>query len=168
MRLSLQRYSYRFAEQVLNSNLSIKQEIENTLLELAFEIQGLSRPHFNLLLRQAFVSKGWEDQPYVFGDPGDPGARMDFLKSRVGIEVEFGHASFIGIDLLKFQVSSYASLDKIDVGVYIVTTRDFQNKMNREHDNNWKGSLTFEKVVRYLPHFKSAIQVPIYVIGIGL
>lgn len=33
----------------------------------------------------------------------------------------------------------------------------------------WKdGSLNFEKVVRYLPHFKSAIQVPIYVIGIDL
>ena len=29
-----------------------------------------------------------------------------------------------------------------------------------------EGSLTFEKVVRYLPHFKSAIQLPIYVIGI--
>ena len=114
------------------------------------------------------MAKGWQDQPYVFGDPGDPGAKMDFLKSRVGIEVGFGHAPFLGIDLLKFQVSSYAGLDKIDVGVYIVTTRDFQNKMNREYNNNWEGSLTFEKVVRYLPHFKSAIQVPIYVLGIDL
>jgi hypothetical protein len=168
MRFSLQRYSYRFAEQVLNSNIAIKQEIEGVLTDLACDIKTLSRPQFNLLLRDAFVAKGWEDQPYVFGDPGDPGAKMDFLKSRVGIEVGFGHASFIGIDPLKFQVSSYAGLDKIDVGVYIVTTKDFQNKMKREHGNNWEGSLTFEKVVRYLPHFKSAIQVPVYVIGIGL
>jgi hypothetical protein len=29
---------------------------------------------------------------------------------------------------------------------------------------NW-GSLTFEKVTKYLPQFKSAIQVPIYVVG---
>jgi hypothetical protein len=29
---------------------------------------------------------------------------------------------FIGIDLLRFQLSSYSALDKIDVGVYIVTT----------------------------------------------
>jgi hypothetical protein len=50
---------------------------------------------------------------------------MDFLKERIGIEVGFGHASFIGIDLLKFQVASYSGLDKIDVGVYVVTTYEF-------------------------------------------
>ena len=74
----------------------------------------------------------------------------------------------MGIDLLKFQVSSYSALDQIDVGVYIVTTKGFQNKMKAEYELNWEGSLSFEKVTRYLPHFKSAIQVPIYVIGIDL
>jgi len=167
MRLSLQKYSYRFAEQVLNSNLAIKLEIESILTDLKFDIHTLSRPKFNSILRDVFVAKGWESQPYVFGDPGDPGARMDFLKSRIGIEVEFGHPSFIGIDLLKFQVSSYSALDKIDVGVYIVATRDFRAKM-RGYGNKWGGSLTFEKVVRYLPHLKSAIQVPVYVIGINM
>jgi len=93
---------------------------------------------------------------------------MDFLKDRVGIEVEFGHSSFIGIDTLKFQISSYSGLDKIDVGVYIVTTRRFQNTMHKKYNVKWEGSLNFEKVVNYLPHFKSAIQVPIYVIGIDL
>lgn len=93
---------------------------------------------------------------------------MDFLKDRIGIEVEFGHASFLGIDLLKFQVSSYSGLDKIDVGVYIVTTKSFQKTMENQYNQNWKGSLSFEKVTRYLPHFKSAIQVPNYVLGIDL
>jgi len=91
---------------------------------------------------------------------------MDFLKERIGIEVAFGHASFIGIDLLKFQVSSYSALDKIDIGIYIVTTREFQRVQKIELGNNWEGSLTFEKVIKYLPQFKSAIQIPIYVIGI--
>lgn len=167
MRLSFQKYSYRFAEEVLNSNLSIKKEIENTVANLTFDATMLSRPQLNSLLRTSFLAQGWEDQPYVFGDRNDPGARMDFLKARVGIEVEFGHSSFLGIDLLKFQVSSFSGQDRIDLGVYIVTTRDFQNKM-REYGNNWEGSLTFEKVVRYLPHLKSAIQVPIYVIGINI
>lgn len=40
--------------------------------------------------------------------------------------------------------------------------------MKEEYNNNWDGSLNFEKVVKYLPHFKSAIQVPIYVIGINI
>lgn len=93
---------------------------------------------------------------------------MDFMKERIGIEVEFGHSSFLGIDLLKFQVASYSGLDKIDVGVYIVSTHEFQIKIQKEFKQNWKGSLSFEKVVKYLPHFKSAIQVPIYVIGIDI
>ena len=87
---------------------------------------------------------------------------------RIGVEVGFGHGSFIGIDLLKFQIASYSGLDKIDVGIYVVTTRDFQKQMKQQYKQNWEGSLSFEKVARYLPHFKSAIQVPIYVIGVDL
>jgi hypothetical protein len=166
-RIRLERFSYRFAEQVLNSKLAIKQEVEGILTSDALEIATLSRPAFNKVLRGSFVAKGWTDQPHVFGPEDEPGAKMDFLKERVGIEVGFGHASFIGIDLLKFQVSSYSSLDQIDVGIYVVTTRKFQKHL-AEQAQNWEGSLTFEKVVRYLPHFKSAIQVPIYVMGIDI
>ncbi|SRR5258708_602448 len=165
--LRLQKYSYRFAEQVLNSKLTLKEEIEQVLSEPVPDANSLSRPGFNKLLNTRFVTRGWTSQPTVFDDPSDPGAKMDFLKERIGIEVGFGHASFLGIDVLKFQVSSYSALDKIDVGVYVVTTSQFQKRM-RESGQNWEGSLTYEKVRRYLPHFKSAIQVPIWVLGIDL
>lgn len=168
MKIRLQTFSFRFAEQVLNSKLAIKQEIESVLTDPRIDVTQLSRPRFNELLDEAFPAKGWERQPAVFDEPSDPSAKMDFLKERVGIEVEFGHASFIGIDLLKFQVSSYSGLDKIDIGVYVVTTKEFQKVMKNQLHQNWEGSLTFEKVTRYLPHFKSAIQVPIYVVGIDL
>jgi hypothetical protein len=72
--------------------------------------------------------------------------KLDFLKERIGIEVGFTHSSFIGIDLLKFQVASYSSLDKIDVGVYIVTTRNFQKRMKMQFNQNWEGSLTLRRV----------------------
>ena len=168
MKIRLQTYSYRFAEQVLNSRLTIKQEIESTLHDSSIDISLLTRPKFNKLLDISFGEKGWECQPTVFSETSDPSAKMDFLKDRVGVEVEFGHSSFMGIDLLKFQVASYSGLDKIDVGVYIVTTRSFQKRMKNEVGLKWEGSLNFEKIVRYLPHFKSAIQVPIYVIGIDM
>ena len=168
MKLRLQTFSYRFAEQVLNSRLSIKQEIEYILNHPSIKIQDLTRPKFNELLDIIFKKKGWECQPAVFDEPRDPSAKMDFLKDRIGVEVEFGHSSFIGIDLLKFQVASYSGLNKIDVGVYIVTTKSFQKRMKNEVGLKWEGSLSFEKVTRYLPHFKSAIQVPIYVIGIDM
>ncbi len=40
--------------------------------------------------------------------------------------------------------------------------------MHDQFNQNWEGSLTFRKVNRYLPHFKSAIQVTILVIGLDL
>ncbi len=168
MRIRLERYSFRFAEQVLNSKLAIKQELEEILLNPNLVIEELSRPSFNKALEALFTERGWESQPAVFEEKADPSAKMDFLKERVGVEIGFGHASFIGIDLLKFQVSSYSALDTIDVGVYIVTSKNFQKTVKEEFGLNWEGSLTFEKVRRYLPHFKSAIQVPIYVLGIDL
>ena len=90
MRVRLEKFSYRFAEQVLNSKLNIKQEIEEILTDPQINLSKLSRPYFNKILNDSFNSKSWE------------------------------------------------------------------------------GSLNFEKVKSYLPHFKSAIQVPIYVVGIDL
>jgi hypothetical protein len=168
MSIRLRKYSFRFAEQVLNSKLSLKQEIEDTLTDPSTDLKSLSRPKFNSILDTKFVFKGWQSQPPVFDEPSDPSAKMDFLKERIGMEVAFGHSSFIGIDLLKFQVASYSGLDKIDVGVYVVTTNNFQRTMATQYKQNWDGSLSFEKVTRYLPHFKSAIQLPIYVLGIDL
>lgn len=163
--MNFKTYSYRFAEQVLNSKLSLKKEIENIITNLKPKKENLTRPALNQLFKEKFLEKNWKDQPIIFEDPKDPGARLDFLKERIGIEVGFGHSSFIGIDLLKFQTLSYSNLDKIDVGVYILTTKDYQKKLGKE-GLTWEGSLTFEKVVKYLPHFKSAIQVPIFVMGL--
>jgi len=163
--MKFQSYSYRFAEQLLNSKLILKHEIEDTIRKIEIS-KELSRPKLNQIIEEEFVKLNWMRQPPVFSSGEDAYAKMDFLKERIGIEVEFGHSSFIGIDLLKFQVSSYSALDKIDLGVYITTTREFQNHMKNNFHQNWEGSLTFEKVIKYLPRFKSAIQVPVYVIGL--
>lgn len=168
MALRLHKFSYRFAEQVLNSKLALKQEIEDVLENIA-DIKSLSRPAFNKLLDEKFVARGWSRQPPVFDEPDDPGAKMDFIKERIGIEVEFGHASCMGNDLLKFQVASYSALIKIDVGVYVVTTARFQAFMRTDCNQKWgHGQLNYERVIKYLPHYKSAIQVPIYVLGIDV
>ena len=166
MNVTLRKYNYRFAEQVLNSKLSIKDEYENIISNPTDDLSILSRPKFNEILKDKFSEKGWEVEPNVFDDSDAANAKMDFLKDRIGIEVGFGHPSFIGIDLLKFQVSSYSELNKIDVGVYVVTTSKFQKLMIEKYKQKWTGSLNYEKVIKYLPFFKSAIQVPVQVIGI--
>jgi hypothetical protein len=159
-------YSYRFAEQVLNSKLELKKEIEEIIGSVKVKLEGFSRSELNRILEAKFTDHKWESQPTVFHEPKDPTARIDFLKERIGIEVGFGHSSFIGIDLLKFQTLSYSNLDKIDVGVYIVVTNGFRKRLCSGYQQKWEGSLTFEKVCKYLPHFRSAIQVPIFVYGI--
>ena len=162
--MRFQIFSYRFAEQVLNSKLATKKEIEDLITSI--KPRGYSRPELNEVFEKEFVERGWQKQPQVFEEITDIAAKIDYLKDRVGVEVAFSHSSFIGIDLLKFQTLSYSNLDKIDVGVYITVTRKQRKKFEREYNKKWEGSLTFEKVCKYLPHFRSAIQVPVFVYGI--
>src|SRR5210317_653877 len=102
MKIRLETFSYRFAEQVLNSKFYIKQEIESILFAFQINLTRLSLPKFNKILEELFVNKGWEKQPSVLDEHANPSAKMDFFKDRVGIEVAFGNSSFIGLDLLKF------------------------------------------------------------------
>ncbi|MBE5795564.1 MAG: restriction endonuclease [Clostridiales bacterium] len=168
MSVRLRKYSYRFAEQVFNGKLMLKNELEEIIYAATKDLSVLSRPEFNRLLNDEFSKRGWQCQPPVFSQEDDAYAKFDFLKDRIGIEVQFGHASFVGIDLLKFQVASYSNLDTIDFGVYITTTLAFQKHMKKQYGQKWEGSLSFEKVVKYLPYIRSAIQVPVYVIGIDI
>lgn len=164
--MNYKSWSYRFAEEVLNSKLHIRKEIEDIIKSVNLKSEELSRPNLNNAFKKEFLKRGWREESMVFEDKKDPSAKIDFLKERIGIEVAFTHASFIGIDLLKLQTLSYSNLDKIDIGIYIVITNTFQKKLTNEYQQKWEGSLTFEKVKKYLPHFRSAIQVPIFLIGL--
>ena len=160
-------WSYRYADEILNSKLSLKKEIEDAIRSIQVPPNGFSRPGMNEEIEKQLTTRGWKGQPRVAGDREDVEieARLDFMKERIGVEVSFGHASFIGIDLLKFQTMSYSALDQIDVGVYVVACSSLLRRM-KEKGQKWEGSLTYEKVSRYLPHFKSAIGVPILVLGL--
>jgi hypothetical protein len=78
LQLRLQKYSFRFAEQVLNSKLALKQEIEEILLNPSINLEELTRPRFNKVLEELFIAKGWTSQPQVFEDEDKLGAKMDF------------------------------------------------------------------------------------------
>lgn len=167
MDVRLKVYSFRFSEELFNSRFVQKSEIEHILFSACVDFTKLSRKEFNKILNGLFLEKGWEGQPRVSPDM-KAYSKFDFLKDRIAVEVQFGHASFLGTDLLKFQMASYSNLDLIDFGVYITTTKAMQNFLSKEYKHNWDGSLNYEKVEKYLPFFKSAIQVPIYVIGIDI
>jgi len=150
----------------LNSKFSTKKEIETIIESVNLKPEELSRPKLNNAFREEFLKRKWEEQPQIFNEVKERFVRIDFLKDRVGVEIAFSHESFIGTDLLKFQTLSYSYLNKIDLGVYVAVTKDFRRKLIKQYKQKWTGSSTFEKVCKYLPHFRSAIQVPIFVIGL--
>jgi len=166
--MNFKTWSYRFADQVLNSNLKIKSELEQVIRGIQFQRIDFNRKALNKTFKDGFLALGWQDQPRLFEsedvdeDQEVPMSKIDFLKDRIGVGVAFTHESFLGTDLLKFQTLSYSSLDKMDVGIYIVATKSLQKTVGKALQT----SITYEKVLKYLPHFKTAIQVPILVVGL--
>src|ERR1700749_3805536 len=77
--LRIRRFSHRFAEQVLNSNLTLKNELESILTEPLNPCE-LSRPKFNKFPEERFVAKGWKSQPHFFNEVEELGAKMDFFE----------------------------------------------------------------------------------------
>lgn len=165
-------YSYRFADEVLNSHLAVRKEIEHIIASIDSPVAGPEagdrpgagakpqvRPELTKLFEEEFAKRGWDRQYRNFDDPDSPMAKIDFMKSRVGVQVAFSHGSFLGMDLLKFQILSFADQDKIEVGVYIVPTKELPKR-------GFEGSVTFDRVKLYLPHLRSAIQVPVWVVGL--
>jgi len=73
-------YSYRFAEQVLNSKLELKKEIEEIIGSVNVKPKGFSRPELNRILEAKFTENEWESQPTVFNEPKDPSAKIDFFE----------------------------------------------------------------------------------------
>lgn len=102
-------WSYRFADEILNSKYSVKKELEDIIRSTNLPASQMTRKALNHEFAKKFAAKGWQGQPEL--KKGEIESRMDFLKERVGIEVAFTHPSFLGIDLLKFQTASYANLD---------------------------------------------------------
>jgi hypothetical protein len=63
-------YSYRFAEQVLNSKLELKKEIEDIINSIEVKPEAFSRPELNKIFEAKFTGCGWESQPTVFDSLG--------------------------------------------------------------------------------------------------
>ena len=54
MSIRLKKYSYRFAEQVFNGKIQIKDELEDIIYTATKDLSILSRPEFNKILNSEF------------------------------------------------------------------------------------------------------------------
>ena len=168
MKLTLKETSYRTASQFLDDTPALREELCQVLLNPSMDLSSLSRSHFNHLLRDRFKESGWENYPSLFHERINPFAKIELIKENIGLEIGFRHSSLIGHNLLKFQLSAAHNSDTIKVGIFVVTTTTFQKYMKKQFNQNWAGSMNYEKVERYLRHFKNTLLMPICLLGIDV
>ncbi|MEG6523789.1 BglII/BstYI family type II restriction endonuclease [Desulfotomaculum sp. 1211_IL3151] len=164
MKIALQKHYYRSAHDIMADDFA--NEIDNLLLQSTNDIPSLSRIYYNHLLKELFKNNGWQNNPSLFHEPVNPFDKIELVKNNIGLEIGFRHASLTGHNLLKFQLSPVHNSDKIDMGIFVVTTHNFQKQMRKTFGQNWSGAMTFEKTDRYLRNFKTTLQIPIFLIGI--
>jgi len=127
----------------------------------------------NKAFKEKFVKRGWKskrvscDYPTKFYlsrynfKPLSSGAfrEIDFLKDRVGVEVQFGKYAFMVYNVCA-KMTIFHNLGFIDTGVEIVPLKNFADKMST-------GVSYFEQIVWDLEKRGiSNIDIPVLVIGI--
>lgn len=84
---------------------------------------------------------------------------MDFLKNRIGVEVQFGKYAFMVYNV-SAKMTIFHKMDFIDVGVEIVPLKEFADDMS-------SGVSYFEQFVWDLEHRGVAdIDIPVLILGI--
>ena len=68
MAVRLKKFSFRFAEELFNSRLAQKSEIEQILYTACADFSKLNRKEFNRILNDLFLRREWEGQPRVSPD----------------------------------------------------------------------------------------------------
>ncbi len=127
----------------------------------------------NQAFKTHFEALGWEtrrvkcDYPTAYyvpqyeTDASFAGAfrEMDFVKQRVGVEIQFGKYAFMVYNVCA-KMTIFHNLDMIDVGIEIVPVKAFASEMST-------GVSYFEQFVWDLEHRGVAdIDIPVLVLGI--
>ncbi len=154
---------------VRSSDHKIKESKEKTMLGRLL----YSPPELNKAFKLHFAERGWVshrvmcDYPTEFYtaeyQPASTSAgafrEIDFVKNRVGVEVQFGKYAFMVYNVCA-KMTIFHNLDFIDVGIEIVPIKDFANDMST-------GVSYFEQFVWDLEQRGvSNIDIPVLVVGV--
>jgi len=137
-----------------------------------------SPPALNEAFKEQFTSKGWINHkviaeyskeyyvpgytaPVRSGREQAPYRDMDFVKGKLGVEVQFGKYAFMVYNVCA-KMTIFKNLGHILAGVEIVPVKELAEKMST-------GVSYFEQFVWDLEHRGRAdIDVPTLIIGIGI
>nr|WP_276977727.1 BglII/BstYI family type II restriction endonuclease [Ferrimicrobium acidiphilum] len=129
----------------------------------------------NKAFKKAFEGKGWDhhrevcEYPTGFYEPGyvplrpkrqrRPYRDMDFVKKRLGVEVQFGKYSFMVYNVAA-KMTIFHNLGIIDTGVEIVPVKSLQSQMST-------GVSCFEQFVWDLQkRGRADIDIPVLILGV--
>ena len=127
----------------------------------------------NEAFRMEFEPRGWQkfkvrcEYPTKYYTPGYTAAvsskgafrEIDFIKNRVGVEVQFGKYAFMVYNVCA-KMTIFHKMNMIDVGIEIVPLKNFADEMST-------GVSFFEQFVWDLEHRGVAdIDIPVLILGI--
>lgn len=121
-----------------------------------------------------FLARGWQDKNRLYCDyptslylpdympplvPASAFREMDFIKKRLGAEIQFGKYAFIVYDICA-KMTIFHNEGMIDAGIQIVPLKELANEMST-------GVSYFEQFVWDLQHRGEAdIDIPVLILGI--
>lgn len=171
------KYAEEFAE-IINVITSVDAITYKTKISEEKTMPGklLFKPSaLNRAFKSEFVAKGWDDNirllcdyPTNFYTPDyTPPAssqnayrEMDFLKNRLGVEVQFGKYAFMVYNVCA-KMTIFHNEGFIDVGVEIVPLKELASEMST-------GVSYFEQFVWDLEHRGvSDIDIPVLILGLA-
>jgi hypothetical protein len=126
----------------------------------------------NRAFQQEFERRGWKKHKirceyptnyylpgYASTSPQGAFREMDFVKNRVGVEVQFGKYAFMVYNVCA-KMTIFHKMDVIDVGIEVVPIKRFADEMST-------GVSYFEQFVWDLEHRGVAdIDIPVLVLGV--
>jgi len=123
----------------------------------------------NRVFDDALTSVDWTPQPRLFAESqeGEDLRRwkMDFIKSKIGVEVSFNHAEAIAWTFVRLNLAGESTLIKtesiVDVGVAIFATKEFKRWGRMDSAVG-----TFEQAKSWLEMMKPVLPIPILLLGL--
>jgi Restriction endonuclease BglII len=156
--VQFESFSYRHADEILNSKLAIRKEVLAAIASVAETKVQAGKEGLGVKITEAFTSRGWKSEVQV-AENQEHKQFFDLFKERVAVEIEFSRYEFVYRDYFRF-LSAY-NTDKIDAGILII------------HDDSALGRVKHKAIAPSLSRVRDdfawlrpTLTVPIWVIAL--
>ncbi|MFW9886696.1 MAG: BglII/BstYI family type II restriction endonuclease [Candidatus Thorarchaeota archaeon] len=146
----------------------LNSEILSIVNRASIDLDESHRRELSTQFRTYFQQKGWNQHTTLYFEDARKNT-PHFIKNGILVHVSWRHYEKIGTELMKLQIDYVRK--KISAAVIICITNDFLNVFKKHYklkgqDSPFSGSITLERVKRYIAEVSSMLSVPIVIIGL--